>query len=461
MLKIKTIIIILFFVLACNSVHARIFFVDKSNNIASDKNPGTENMPWKTISHAARIVKPGDIVMIKAGEYIESDFHTPDLTSTIGCEPGTIGIYINVSGTFSRPIKFMAYPGDRVVIKAKKLPLLIRHANNIIINGLIFESLHMDHGDAAVVMLEANNCIINKCEIIGHFINTNDNHPGIYLKHCKNITISNCKIHGTQGLSHNSAGYLSYFTSNVTIKNCYIYNCTVGIFFKANNYNFKIYKNIIRNCKNHAIFLCSRDTQYHAEISPYWDGKEETLYTRIYQNIIANCASGIYLLAMSHTGKYISDWRNTLIWNNVFSYLKTGISVTGAPNLQIWNNIFYWVNVIFVGAHRKTIGPDIYIPRYSDHNCFFPSGKWILSPYRKDKKEYNRLINWQYAQNLDLDSFVSNPNFKDLSSFHLSKHSPCINAGIDRQDYNHDGNSTEAIPLGCYISKDDIIGPSI
>lgn len=38
---------------------------------ASDNNPGTEALPWKTLTKAARSAKPGDTVLVKAGTYIE------------------------------------------------------------------------------------------------------------------------------------------------------------------------------------------------------------------------------------------------------------------------------------------------------------------------------------------------------------------------------------------------------
>jgi len=41
----------------------------------------------------------------------------------------------------------------------------------------------------------------------------------------------------------------------------------------------------------------------------------------------------------------------------------------------------------------------------------------------------------------------------------LSSTSPCRNTGIDRQDYDGDGNATEPINMGAYITGNEIIGP--
>ena len=37
----------------------------------SDRNPGTEDLPFKTIQRAADLAMPGDTVVVHAGEYRE------------------------------------------------------------------------------------------------------------------------------------------------------------------------------------------------------------------------------------------------------------------------------------------------------------------------------------------------------------------------------------------------------
>ncbi|HDD44556.1 MAG TPA: DUF1565 domain-containing protein [Candidatus Desulfofervidus auxilii] len=83
---------------------ARVFIVDKNHPQASDNNPGTENLPFKTISRAVRNLRPGDIVLIKAGVYRES-------------------VTIKAKGTREKPIIIKAYPGDegKVIIKGSEI----------------------------------------------------------------------------------------------------------------------------------------------------------------------------------------------------------------------------------------------------------------------------------------------------------------------------------------------------
>ncbi len=77
---------------------AKTYFVDIYNPHASDTNPGTREFPFKTISRAAEVVKPGDVVIIKAGTYRET-------------------VRLKRGGTPQAPITFIAEPVGKVVIK--------------------------------------------------------------------------------------------------------------------------------------------------------------------------------------------------------------------------------------------------------------------------------------------------------------------------------------------------------
>jgi hypothetical protein len=70
----------------------------------SDSNPGTEALPWKTISKAARSVAAGDTVNVRGGVYTEQ-------------------VDINSSGTQENPIRFLAYPGETPVIEGSGVNL--------------------------------------------------------------------------------------------------------------------------------------------------------------------------------------------------------------------------------------------------------------------------------------------------------------------------------------------------
>jgi hypothetical protein len=79
-------------------VHAETYYVDKNHGSASDSNPGTLQLPWKTIGHAAETITAGDTVYIRAGVYHES--------VTIA----------NSGSSISGRIFISAYPGETPVI---------------------------------------------------------------------------------------------------------------------------------------------------------------------------------------------------------------------------------------------------------------------------------------------------------------------------------------------------------
>ena len=47
------------------------YYVDQNHLLANDFNPGTEELPWLTIQHAADTVQAGDTVIVREGAYSE------------------------------------------------------------------------------------------------------------------------------------------------------------------------------------------------------------------------------------------------------------------------------------------------------------------------------------------------------------------------------------------------------
>jgi hypothetical protein len=82
---------------------ARTYYVDNRNPAAADSNPGTKNRPFLTINQAARVLRPGERVVIEAGVYRERVDPVRG-----GSGPGAI-------------ISYEAAPGARVVVKGSRL----------------------------------------------------------------------------------------------------------------------------------------------------------------------------------------------------------------------------------------------------------------------------------------------------------------------------------------------------
>ena len=70
----------------------------------SNSNPGTQALPWKTISKAVQTVRAGNTVYVRGGVYTEQ-------------------VDITKSGTQEKPIRFLAYPGETPVIEGSGVNL--------------------------------------------------------------------------------------------------------------------------------------------------------------------------------------------------------------------------------------------------------------------------------------------------------------------------------------------------
>ena len=82
---------------ATSTAIAENYIVNRRHPEASDENPGTAEEPFKTISRAAKAVRPGDVVIIRCGVYREA-------------------VAVDANGTAEAPISFQAAPGERVVV---------------------------------------------------------------------------------------------------------------------------------------------------------------------------------------------------------------------------------------------------------------------------------------------------------------------------------------------------------
>lgn len=82
----------------CNAVAAELFVSVQG----SDEAPGTRDLPFRTLGHAARMAKVGDTVVIRGGIYRET-------------------LTMRNSGTKTHPITFTAADGERVIITGADL----------------------------------------------------------------------------------------------------------------------------------------------------------------------------------------------------------------------------------------------------------------------------------------------------------------------------------------------------
>jgi alpha-N-arabinofuranosidase len=88
--------------------HNKVYFVDQAHPKASDENAGTEDMPFKTINQAARLLKPGEKVIVKSGAYREmiSPANGGTSASQMICYEAEPGAKVTIKGSRIMPDKW-------------------------------------------------------------------------------------------------------------------------------------------------------------------------------------------------------------------------------------------------------------------------------------------------------------------------------------------------------------------
>jgi PKD repeat protein len=99
-----------------------VYYVDTGHPSASDSNPGTEALPWKTITKANQTLVAGDTVYIKAGAY-------------------TTYIAPARSGTASDRITYRAYGTEVVTVRDASYAILLDGKSYITVEGVNFYNL--------------------------------------------------------------------------------------------------------------------------------------------------------------------------------------------------------------------------------------------------------------------------------------------------------------------------------
>ncbi len=122
----------------------------------SDANPGAAEQPWRTISHAARTVGPGDVVDVRAGTYRER-------------------VVMRADGA-----TFRAHPGESVVITRRRGPEIvnIRGRRDITFEGFELRGLRGD-GAGVRVSGRSSGIVLRGLEI--HDIRTDGDAHGILV----------------------------------------------------------------------------------------------------------------------------------------------------------------------------------------------------------------------------------------------------------------------------------------
>jgi len=287
----------------CGSGQAATYYVDQSHPRGSDSNPGIEELPWKTINHAATVLQAGDTVFVKEGTY------------NVGASRSWALPAVNPSncGTRDNPITFRAYPGHKVTITTSGGQAAIGSSNK---NYIVWDGFIVNAADRlkGIIIFGAKGCVVKYCEVIGNYMATSDNHDCIRIERAEACRIHHNIIHGVKGNSLNSAGIKVYSkgVKNLIVEDNYIYDNTAGVFDK----DFGVQNVYRRN------YFTRNKTQF------YGNNQGGPALYYIYDNVF----DGKIELHAGNTGTEIHD-------NLVRSDQLTGAWAGGVVSTRIWNNI--------------------------------------------------------------------------------------------------------------------------
>lgn len=265
--------------------------------------------------------------------------------------------YYNVAhaGTPENPIVFMAYPGEVPLFNGISggsgdqdgqgyygyaTIFSTYYHSYISFDGFSFQA---DTGasQARIVVTGGDNssttrttgCAVKNCVLYGGTIisPSGDNHEGIFVSQTRYSVISNCKIYSYhQSMNnHNTSGIKTYHCDHISVENCEIYDCTVGIFYKSDTDSSSIRYNYLYN--NYEGVL----------ITPDMHPSMDTDNLSVYQNVIINNNQGMEDEAGgADSGTHGDDF---LIYNNTLynngKACGMGYSDAGGHGLSFYNNI--------------------------------------------------------------------------------------------------------------------------
>jgi Periplasmic copper-binding protein (NosD) len=221
---------------------AKIYYVAAAG---SDEQDGLSiNRAWKTISHAAGKVRPGDTVIVGEGKYSET-------------------IFLKSSGDKGRQIKFVAAKGKRVVLDGLGQSLLcsflLMNKSNIRIEGFLLKDFsEKPPGGFAggLIVVGGQDVSVKRCFYDGR--SKTYTPPFIFASGVKKLSLNNCvwtrAFHGTS----------FWRCPDLLIENCVFYINQIGSVGVFNKPDEKI---TIRNC----IFLDNVPQKYRIYIVHLWN----------------------------------------------------------------------------------------------------------------------------------------------------------------------------------------------
>ena len=366
-------------------IFARDYFVAQNG---SDSNKGTKRSPFLTISHAADIANPGDIINVNPGNYNER-------------------ISTKKSGTSAAAkIIFIASPIRSATVSGF----------NLTHNFIRVEGFQVTNDLSGVAEHGINNSGINN-EIVDNYvynvkkIGINSSGDGAY--------IADNKIYKVQ-IGINTMGN-NWIVERNEIERIFWYG-TMG---DADYSRFFGENGIIRKNYYHGSTAAETDPAHLDCFQTFDDGGTYLKNITIEENICLDCDQGIM-----GEGHFTHKSTNLVIKNNLFAHsLAWGVCIEDIDHVQIINNTFYDTGVYGSGISGP-YGTNAIIKNNIYMNI---KERAYLSGDKSNMADYNLVFNcWKPITGGAHDIINTlEPLFINAAAndFRLTKNSPAVDAG--------------------------------
>ncbi len=304
--KLRIFLLILALLAVCN-VQAAIYYVDREHPLANDSNPGSEELPWKTLVYAAKVAGAGDTVWVKAGIYADGD------------------VVVGHSGTLGKEIVFAAYPGHERRAVIKGAAFLSYGKSHLVVRDLkVLESPSQGfrfEGPADPADPPAQNITISGVHTYDTCSSAISiwgvkwgNNPGDY-DNIRDVVIENNLLElGTHGCK-NEIITVANGAVNITVRNNEIRlgdpameGGDEGIDFKEGVRDSRIYGNYIHDLSDKAIYIDGGSDPHDPQITNI----------HIYDNVMMDLPSAGIVVTTEGEG----DVDGVYVYNNIVAHVE-------------------------------------------------------------------------------------------------------------------------------------------
>lgn len=453
------------------TAEAKTLYVNASTgNDATTYAANGPGAPWRTIARAAwgstnpaarvgsEAARAGDIVLVAAGTYA-----TPATN-----ERGVPALNPHNEGTPGSPIVFRAEGAVFLTLTGGSGPVIGSYDRDYITwdGFIIHEATAPSRPDTGSVTLWfCNGCVLQNLDINGNGNSNNrmDNHNGIRLEQSRNILIRNNRIQNvyTAHNVNNGAAVMVYSSGGVTFEHNEIFNCGSGIFLKGgpatNNDYFTIRYNLIysigevRNGVGGGNAIIAHAGAPNTADRP----------VRIYQNVVRDSLQAAVRIWHFDGVDPTNNPMNVKVVNNTFHNVPTGIWVDDdpLPNARhvFWNNIVTGSSDSVIAFAGGAPGDNTRFD--SEHNVAFGHSRFANT----GSSGSLNVESWRSVTGQDgaaPTSMEADPLFANVGGrdFRLQAGSPAHSRGVDFLDLNANGNTSEVINAGAYVTGSETIG---